>query len=87
MECDVLEHYLELFNPLFYVVHAAVGHASALRFQQHSFRANVNLFPIAMFGKQFHVETLVAIFFRRVDKIVDASRLLLEHIGQERVDA
>ena len=81
---DVLKHRLKLLQPVALV--ALAGNTPEARVGNHLLRADMYLFPLAKLSQNLDMETLITVFLRRVDIIVDALRLLLKLIGEQRVN-
>ena len=87
MELHILQHCAKLVNPTPHVVLTAFCNHAKLGGTNHTLAADMHLFPAAKVGKELHMERLIAILLRRVDVVDDATRFLVEGIGQTGVDA
>jgi len=82
---NVLEYFLELFEPVLDIASRLCGHTAKLGISDHTFATNMNLLPFSVFREQLDMEALVAILFWGIHIVHHTSRLFLESVSQKRI--
>ena len=86
MISDVAQNVLKFFKPLALISSRTACHTPETRIGNHLFRTDMDFLPLTELCQQFHMETLIAVFLRRIYIIVDTLRLFFKHIGKQRID-
>ena len=82
---DVAQHPSELIDPTHDIILRKPCPIAKTGVAHHFLTRYVHLLPAPEVCEQFHMETLIAIFFRGIDIIGYASRFFPESVGQDGI--